>query len=354
MERQPYPELLAAAWRDATAPRADDAPTVVSTFAGCGGSSLGYAMAGYRELLAVENDGHAAETLRRNFPGLAVWEDDIAALTVEEARARAGIDDLSELDVLDGSPPCQGFSTAGRRRTDDVRNRLPAEFARLLGGLRPRAFVMENVAGMVRGKMAATFTDVTRLLVDQGYCVRVRLLNAKWYGVPQSRDRVIWVGVRDDLGVEPGHPAPLQAVPYLYDDAVAGLGFEAELGPEATPGTVGRRFVEACAPGEDLQDTAQRLMRIGPNEARYFSTVRLHRRRTPPTMLSSRGSWGLGMLHPDADRGISIAAAKRIASVPDGFELGEDFDAAWARLGNLVPPLLMRAVALKVRGLIGR
>ena len=89
-------------------------PTVISTFAGCGGSSLGYQMAGYRELLAVEWDDNAVETFRLNFPDVPVYHGDIAALSVEECLSLAGLKS-GELDVFDGSPPCQGFSTAKLR-----------------------------------------------------------------------------------------------------------------------------------------------------------------------------------------------------------------------------------------------
>ena len=140
-------------------PVVTDSPTVISTFAGCGGSSLGYRMAGYRELLAVEWDPVATESFRANFPGVPVHEGDIAELTGEECMRLAGIGP-GELDVLDGSPPCQGFSTAGRRKLHDPRNGLFREFARLLGEIRPRAFVMENVTGLVKGHMRRTYLEM--------------------------------------------------------------------------------------------------------------------------------------------------------------------------------------------------
>ena len=90
---------------------------MISLFAGCGGSSLGYSMAGYRELLAVEWDDHAVETFKLNFPDVRVWHGDIPNLSVEECLELARLRP-EELNVLDGSPPCQGFSTAVKRRMD--------------------------------------------------------------------------------------------------------------------------------------------------------------------------------------------------------------------------------------------
>jgi hypothetical protein len=118
-------------------------PTVISTFAGCGGSSLGYKLAGFRELLAVEWDDNSVETFRLNFPGVPVYHGDIAKLTGAECMRLAGLNGPGVLDVLDGSPPCQGFSTAGKRKFDDPRNSLFREYARLLKELQPRVFVMD-------------------------------------------------------------------------------------------------------------------------------------------------------------------------------------------------------------------
>ena len=155
-------------------------------------------MAGYRELLAVEWDDHAVETFRLNFPDIPVWHGDIAQLSVEECLRIAGLRP-GELDVLDGSPPCQGFSTAGKRKMEDGRNQLFREYVRLLRGLRSKVLVMENVSGMVKGKMKLIFAEVIRELKFSGYHVEARLMNAMYFGVPQSRQRMIFIGVREDL-----------------------------------------------------------------------------------------------------------------------------------------------------------
>lgn len=126
------------------------APTVVSLFAGCGGSSLGYQWAGYRCLAAVENDANAAETYRLNFPETPVLERDIRIVTGAELLNVAGLN-VGQLDVLDGSPPCQSFSTAGKRRVNDPRADLFMEYVRLLREMQPRAFIAENVSGLVKG-----------------------------------------------------------------------------------------------------------------------------------------------------------------------------------------------------------
>lgn len=178
-----YPAILEAAWQQHLTPKPPDAPTVISLFAGCGGSSLGYSMAGFRELLAVEWDDNAVQTFRLNFPDVPVYHGDICKLSVEECLYLAKLEP-GQLDVLDGSPPCQGFSTAGKRQLDDPRNSLFREYVRLLRGLRPKAFIMENVGGLVKGKMKLVFAEIMRELKASGYRVKCRLLNAMYYYVP--------------------------------------------------------------------------------------------------------------------------------------------------------------------------
>ena len=154
-----YMTLLDDAWQQHLRPRAEDAPTVISTFAGAGGSSLGYSMAGFRELLAVEWDDNAVATFKLNFPDVPIHHGDITELSTEAALGMTGLQP-GELDVFDGSPPCQGFSMSGRRILDDPRNQLFREYVRLLRGLQPKVFIMENVAGLVRGKMRLVFAEI--------------------------------------------------------------------------------------------------------------------------------------------------------------------------------------------------
>ena len=182
--------------------------TYISTFAGCGGSSLGYKWAGGHGLAAVEFDANAVETYRLNFPDTPVLQRDIATVTAEELLTLTGLQ-VGELDILDGSPPCQGFSTAGKRQFSDPRNSLFKEYVRLIEGLQPKVFVMENVSGMVKGKMKLAFREIMLALKGTGYTVRCKLLNAMYFEVPQSRERLIWIGVRGDIGREPGFPEPV-------------------------------------------------------------------------------------------------------------------------------------------------
>lgn len=195
--------------------------TVASTFSGCGGSSLGYKMAGYRVLWANEFIPAAQEVYRLNHPSTFLNTNDIRTVTAADVFREAG---TREIDLLDGSPPCAAFSTCGKREAgwgkvknySDTKQRVDDlffEYIRLLRGIRPKVFVAENVSGLVKGVAKGYFKEIYREMVESGYRVRAKVLDASWLGVPQARQRLIFVGVRDDLGIEPAHPKPL---PYQY------------------------------------------------------------------------------------------------------------------------------------------
>ena len=327
-----YPALLNEAWAQAHAPREADAPTVISTFAGCGGSSLGYHMAGFRELLAVEWEQNAADTFRLNFPGVPLYHGDIAKLSVAECLRLAGLAP-GELDVFDGSPPCQGFSTAGKREIGDQRNQLFREFVRLLSGLRPRAFVMENVSGMVKGDFKVIFAEILRTLKACGYRVKVRLLNAMFYGVPQSRERMIFIGVRDDLGVEASHPSGWS------EPVPVGVAWRGVASTHYAP------------PASPLKRARWAETQIGGNHALRFSLARLASDRPSPTVQKT-ASGSAGLMHQNEPRDLSREEIARIGSFPDAFRFVGSWADSLGRIGNSVPPLLMRSIAAHVRSLV--
>ncbi len=129
---------------------------VVSLFAGCGGSNLGYKLAGCEVLAAVERDPHTVATYKANHPATLLLDGDITTLNPQEIMTELQLN-AGELDILDGSPPCQGFSLAGKRQVKDPRNRLFEEYVQFLNAFQPKAFVMENVPGLVTGKMRTIF-----------------------------------------------------------------------------------------------------------------------------------------------------------------------------------------------------
>lgn len=188
-------------------------PIAVDLFAGAGGLSLGLEQAGFDIAAAVEYDPVHAATHEFNFPATKVLCADVSApLQPRKLRSaiREGIelhgndpeDWDGEVDLIAGGPPCQGFSSIGRRLVDDTRNQLVFHFFRLVSELRPRYFVMENVPGMVRGGHASILGRLIDEFEDAGYRFaddkRYRILNAADFGVPQERYRLFLIGTRDD------------------------------------------------------------------------------------------------------------------------------------------------------------
>lgn len=200
---------------------------VVSTFSGGGGTSTGARLAGFKVVYANEFVPAASATYRANHPHTHLDGRDIRLVTAQDIFERTGLV-RGELDVFEGSPPCASFSLAGKRQAgwgkvkaySDTRQRVDDlffEYARLLKDLQPKVFVAENVAGLVRGAAKGYFLEILAALKACGYTVASRKLDAQWLGVPQTRERIIFVGVRNDLvaqyGVVPAFPKPL---PYRY------------------------------------------------------------------------------------------------------------------------------------------
>ncbi len=339
-----YLDTLQQAWAQHLAPRQADAPTVISTFAGAGGSSLGYSMAGFKELLAVECDRNAIANFKLNFPDVPVYQGDIADLSVREMLKLSALSP-GELDLLDGSPPCQGFSTTGKRDFNDPRNYLFREYVRLLRGLKPKVLLMENVSGLVKGQMKLIFQEILEQLKESGYRVASQLLNAKYYGVPQSRERMIIIGVRNDLELMPTHPLPQTAPPLTVADAWQDL---ADPGMYKVMGGKLAAIVPLIRPGEGADDVHRRRGEK-PND---FSLIRLHFNKPSNTIVKSIRPCLSGLLHPAEDRFLGINELKRLNSLPDEFQLVGRYEEQWARVGNSVPPLFMRAIARHIRAQI--
>ena len=334
-----YQDVLEAAWKQHLAPRAQHALTVISTFAGCGGSSLGYSMAGFRELLAVEWDDNAAATFRLNFPDVPLYHGDIAKLTVEDVLARTGLRP-GELDVFDGSPPCQGFSTAGKRDFGDDRNQLFREYVRLLRGLKPKVFVMENVSGMVKGKMKLIFADILRELKASGYRVSARLMNAMYFNVPQSRQRMIFIGVREDMGVEPAHP---RAQTRLASARTATVGVPVDQQELAQLIQAGQKY-NSYRIWNNLQP--------GQN-GRFGNHYRIDPDKPVRTIEKMDGNLSTnGAMHWADKRRPTLREFARFGSFPDVFRFVDEYKHGVNRIGNSVPPLFMRAIAEHIRDTI--
>lgn len=313
----------------------------ISTFSGAGGSSLGLRMAGYRVIWASEFVPAASEVYRLNNPDTPLDYRDIRTVSAADVLEAIGME-AGELDLLDGSPPCSAFSTAGKiskkwgevsdysdtaQRVDD----LFYEFVRLVDGIRPRVFIAENVSGLVKGQSKGYFKMILAAMKACGYNVKVRLVNAKWLGVPQRRERLFFVGVRDDLGLEPAFPQPQN---YFYDmrDAVGDLPQDTANKIRMTPAA--QRVWEQTPRGAHMAKGSLKVR--GKNI--FFTHYRLSWNRTYPTVLAHGGG---AYYHPDVPYKITIQELKRFHTLPDDFKLIGSFAQQWERIGRSVPPRMM-------------
>lgn len=169
----------------------------VSLFSGCGGSDAGIIAAGFDVLMANDKLAYARDVYLANHPATDYVLGDVAKVKT-----------FPNAQLLVGCYPCQGFSQGGVRNPNATINKLYLEFARALGAIRPKAFIVENVSGMVRKNFEHLLKDQFKVFTEAGYDVKAKVLNAVDYGVAQERKRIFIVGVRNDLGVEYQFPEP--------------------------------------------------------------------------------------------------------------------------------------------------
>ena len=313
----------------------------ISTFSGCGGSSTGYRLAGFKVLYANEFIDAARESYEANKADYTFVDGrDIRDVTAADILEKIGLK-KGELDLFDGSPPCASFSTAGKRekgwgkakkysdkvqRTDD----LFFEYSRLLRGLMPKVFVAENVSGLVKGTAKGYFLQILKELKASGYKVSCKVLDAQWLGVPQGRQRTIFVGVRNDLNIEPKHPKPF---PYRYSVR------------EAWHGTIddGPSFKEY-----KLYTHWLKCLPNGSHE-KLINLKRLRWNQPSNTLCQTWGNGTAAITHPDKPIYPSIPQLKRLCAFPDNFILKGSYAQQWERLGRSVPPVMMSHIAATIR-----
>ncbi|MGZ8218907.1 DNA cytosine methyltransferase [Methylomagnum sp.] len=172
-------------------------PTAVSLFSGCGGSDAGIIRAGFNVLMANDILPYARDVYRANHPETDYVSGDVGK-----------IKNFPHAELLVGCYPCQGFSQGGVRKPDRKINKLYLEFARALKAIRPKAFIVENVSGMVRKNFRHLLEDQLKVFSEAGYRVEADVLNAASFGVPQERRRIFIVGLRQDLGMSYQFPSP--------------------------------------------------------------------------------------------------------------------------------------------------
>ncbi len=310
----------------------------VSLFSGGGGLDLGFERAGFEPAVCLDNDPVACETLRHNRPG---WNVVCADIREFDATKYAG----AELVV--GGPPCQGFSTAGKGNPDDPRNFLWKEYFRVVNEVQPQAVVLENVSALSHKHNGDHLTGIMRALEEQGFNFSLGVLNAAEFGVPQSRRRLIVVGVRDGLAKLPT-PKPAQRLRNV-NDAILDLA--------SMPDTPSFNHVANMHADHVVKRWS--LLEPGQTDPNY-RRGRLDGNR-PSVTIRAGGGYGpkgnhLGgfhpPIHPTLPRQLTVREAARLQTFPDSWFFCGPKTIQGRQVGNAVPVELAAAIADTVRGLI--
>jgi len=365
-------------------------PTAISLFAGAGGCSLGFQQAGYDVRFATDLDADAVESYRRNFAGTPCEVADIRELDPDSLLKRIGLG-RGQLDILLGGPPCQGFSSAGLKSGDDPRNSLLRHYVRLLEGVGPKWFVMENVEGLLTNGRGLHVRDAVASFLEAGYSVNLEKIYAQGYGVPQRRKRVLIVGNR--LGHDFAFPEP--STPFSGSIFRKGeVTFATAVGdlPPASQGSA-PFLAYATSPKNELQAYLRgqaknvtdhnapalpgiqlervRRLRAGqtmkdlPGHLQHESfRRRAFRRVMDGTPVDRRGGAPHGLkrlfadepcltitsaatrefVHPTEDRLLTLRECARLQTFPDTFEFAGSVASRMQQIGNAIPPMLARAV----------
>ena len=351
---------------------------VLSTFAGGGGSSTGYRLAGGKILAVNEFVEEAQNTYRENYPNTTIVPGDIKKLTGTYLMEQAGVK-VSELDILDGSPPCSAFSMAGSishgggnthadafnktKQYSDIKGvenveDLFFEFLRVAKDIKPKVIIGENVEGLTMGEAKEYFHKIQNTFEEIGYLIVADVLDASYFGVPQSRKRCFFIGVREDVA-----------------DAI-GLNFMTmyQLYPDKNDvrTTLGEAINDVV--NEDKEELDYLIDKISPEKAvgktlmkmpkdpdkvltgmdyhekgHHFNLKRSSLRKPCPTITAMGNLAGVaGTCHPIEDRKFTIKELKRIMSLPEDFKLTGKHKQQSERIGRMVPPLMMKALAESV------
>ncbi|TAG23850.1 MAG: DNA cytosine methyltransferase [Cytophagia bacterium] len=343
-----------------------DKPTVVELFCGCGGTSMGFEMAGFEILLGCDIHQPSIQTFKLNHPKVATILGDVRKV---EAHLVSELTNDQAIDVLIAGVPCQGFSLNNRKRhEEDERNLLYKEFIRLIKALKPKAIVLENVSGMKStGDFVKTIED--DLSEATGTVVKSKMLFAPDYGVPQKRQRLVFVGVvGHDFNFDEIQKTHGETTGIPYVTVKEAIGDLPSLQPNDSsekylfpPISDYQRLMRKNIKGDVLtnhkapnhpQETIDKIRNTEPGKPMYpkfKQRIRLAWNIQSPTQVSGgiRPQFQFG--HPDDPRGLTIRERCRLQSFPDTFVVTGGIVQGRVQTGNAVPPLLAKAIALALK-----
>lgn len=357
---------------------------VIDLFAGCGGLSLGFLNAGYTISKAVEFDSEIAHTYSKNHPSVDVIVDDVSNVAKNNTFRKG------EVDVIIGGPPCQGFSMAGSRIrygfVDDPRNYLFKQYFKIVQKVQPKAFVMENVKGIMTMQNGEIFNDIIKIFSDSdmGYNVYYRIIKAVDFGIPQKRERIVIIGVKKDMVIDLDEQILLTKSEIIdnnshyFDyvtvrDAIGNLPQVTDDGVIINPKPITNYQKYLASDSKTLKnhsktkhsDIAISRMKRVPNGANFTvleETINSVHSGSygrlcwdePSATITTRFDTPAGgrFTHPNENRTLSPREAARLQSFPDDFIFYGNKTSVCKQIGNAVPPKISYFLAQLIKNIL--
>lgn len=341
----------------------------ISLFAGAGGCSLGFSLAGVDIIAAYENAIPAIETYNKNFAGNKCQNVDLSLCDFAELRDSLGLK-RGELDLIIGGPPCQGFTTAGSRFWDDPRNKLVQNYANALAEFYPRWFMMENVEGILTTAKGIYVVECIKKMVELGYSVYLKKVYMQEYGIPQRRKRVIIIGNREGKSFHFPKEKQVasgsiyrQSSDTLYDAIKDLEGKDVPEIDHIRKNETGIQLerIEYLKVGQTMKDMPERLQNASfkrrasrrvcdgtPSEKRGGAPSGLKRLSYNEPCLTITGSSASEFVHPVENRMLTIRECARIQTFPDEFSFCGTESQKMQQIGNAIPPKFAYQVANSV------
>lgn len=343
-----FANMFNSTWDDDMTVVPKRAYTLVELFAGAGGLALGLEQAGFKSVLLNEKDKYACQTLRANRPNWNVIEDDITNVDFSHLKG--------QVDLLTGGFPCQPFSYAGKQLGfEDLRGTLVFEMARAIKEIQPKVFLAENVKGLTENDGGRTLKTIIHVLEELGYTlVEQDIYKAIFYKVPQKRERLIIIGVRNDLAAKAKFvkPSPYYRLLTVKDALQAGELFDSPV-PESVGQAYPKRKAEIMAHvpeggyWRDLPLDLQKEYMLGSfylGGGKTGMARRLSWNEPSLTLTCAPAQKQTERCHPSEHRPLTTREYARIQTFPDDWQFEGSATQVYKQIGNAVPVNLALAV----------
>ncbi|WP_270965032.1 DNA cytosine methyltransferase [Campylobacter upsaliensis] len=319
----------------------------IDSFSGAGGFSLGFLKSGFFDiLLSIDNNPNLSITYEKNFTKIKHLNQDILSFDDENIRK---LQKKHHFEVIIGGPPCQGFSLAGqigRKELQDDRNQLFLAYLKFIKIIKPRIFIMENVATLAKHNKGQTLKDILKCFNDVGYDVKYEILNAKDYEIAQNRSRIFIVGTANDNTFSfPPKSNLLKNIKEAIDDLPPLMSGENSNIPNHKAMSHSKQMLEKMSHIKDGGNREQIPAPIRPKSGDIRKYIRYHSAKPSITITADMRK----VFHYSQNRALTARELARIQSFPDDFIFyGNSIDIQ-QQIGNAVPPLLAQKIANQVK-----